>query len=57
MTERAEFESASGDAFRLMCPGCKSTWTTYRAPCECPTCGSLVTFRIIRRPHGEDQKR
>src|SRR5260221_14020881 len=47
MTKRLELEAGRGDEFRLMCPDCKSTWTTLRVPAGCPTCDALVTFRVI----------
>jgi rubrerythrin len=38
------------DEFRIMCPECETEWSTMGVPSECPTCGALVTFRIVRKP-------
>jgi hypothetical protein len=35
---------------RLLCPDCETTWDTLQCPCECPTCGAMVTVRVISRP-------
>ncbi len=45
-----ELEAGKGDEFRMHCPECRTTWTTLRAPSECPECGALVTFRTVRKP-------
>jgi ribosomal protein S27E len=46
-----EIVADAGDDFRMVCPDCKSTWTTYKLPSECPGCGAVVTVRVISRPN------
>jgi hypothetical protein len=51
MTRAKEFSLPRGASeFRIICPECKSVWSTMELPDECPTCTALVTVRTIRRP-------
>ena len=44
-----EFEAPRGDEYRVQCPDCRTMWSTLHVPTECPECGSLVSFRTIKR--------
>jgi hypothetical protein len=59
------FKGNINNEFRLCCPECESSWTTWEVPSYCPNedCGALVTFRTIkytardiRRADGEAKK-
>lgn len=39
-----ELEAHKGDELRIICPRCKTMWSTLRVPSECDTCGALVTI-------------
>jgi hypothetical protein len=45
-----EYQAPRGDEFRIVCPCCKTVWTTMRLPSECPECAALVTVRAISKP-------
>lgn len=46
-----EFSLKAGEGeFRLICPECRTMWSTMECPSECPECGALVTVRTIRKP-------
>ncbi len=37
-----------GDEFRIICPECKTIWTTMEIPSDCPECGCTVALEIVR---------
>jgi len=49
-----EHRAGRGDEFRIMCPDCKTTWSTLEVPAECPDCAATVTFRVTKRVKSSD---
>jgi hypothetical protein len=59
------FKGGVNNEFRICCPECETSWSTWEVPSYCPNedCGVLVTFRTIkwtareiRRADGEAKK-
>ena len=47
MTKRKEYQSPSGDYYRIECPRCETMWTTSKIPSACPTCNALISLRVL----------
>jgi len=50
-------EAGRGDELRIICPLCKTTWSTTALPCECPECGASVTVRATKLKPEQDNTR
>ena len=50
MSEAREFNAGPGDEFRVICPDCKTVWSTLTLPAECLICAATITVRVTGRP-------